>query len=106
MLTPAMLRWTLLSLGCSAIVLLGASPTDRSPPHGLPAESPPKAGLPLADAAPEKSPRSDVRHSVVKLSEAEVVEALKIMKQLDDNPLAGTLMDQPLAARSTVTPPA
>ena len=100
MLTSATLRWSLLSLGCSAIVLFGATPTNRSSPGVSPAQPPPQAAGPLAAPADELPPPA-VRRSVVKLSEAEVVEALKIMKQLDDNPLAGTLMDRPLPGSST-----
>ena len=101
MFTSAMLRWSLMCLGCWAIVLLGATPTDRSPPQASSAKTSPTAAGPLADPAPEEPPASGARQSVVRLSEAEVAEALKIMKQLGDNPLAGTLMDQPLAAGSS-----
>ena len=99
MLASTTLRWTLSSLGCSAIVLFAASPTDTSPPPQSPPESRPKTAAPLAATADEEPP-TPVR-PVVKLSEAEVAEALKIMKQLDDDPLVGTLMEYPPAARKS-----
>ena len=77
MLSSAMFRWTLMSLGCSAIVLFGATPTDRSPPPDSPAQSLSKAASPLVAPTHEEPPVSDARRSVVKLSEAEVAEALK-----------------------------
>jgi hypothetical protein len=89
------LRWSLMGFGCWGIVLLGAAPTDRGPSQPLPAQSPAKAEPALAEAAQNPSPASGAPPSVVKLSEAEMVDALSLMKQLGDNPLAGTLMDQP-----------
>ena len=100
MLASTTLRWTLSSLGCSAIVLFAASPTDTSAPPQSPLESPPKTAAPLAATADEEPP-TPVHPPVVKLSEAEVAEALKIMKQLDDDPLVGTLMEYPPAARKS-----
>ena len=99
MLSVATLRWSALCLGFPAIVLLGATPTDRTAAPSLPlaAAPPPLFAAPSIDPPPaDQPPHTPERRSVVELSEAEVAEALKIMKRLDHDILAGTLMEHPV----------